>query len=134
MTNTLPYGVFLILSSTFQRQIALGTRSNLIFIVCVSPLHLLARYHDQAQIHTIADLILFLCFLFYIFMSIFVNIYSHRCVEADDSDIIHGLHKWCYLFVAICRAKSRKYRGVFEVKSRVKAWQVRGIWSQQLEH
>ena len=32
------------------------------------------------------------------------------------------------------RAKSRKYKGVFEVKSRVKTWQVRGIWSQQLEH
>ena len=31
-------------------------------------------------------------------------------------------------------AKSRKYQGVFEVKSRVKTWQVRGIWSQQLEH
>ena len=32
------------------------------------------------------------------------------------------------------KAKSRKYQGVFELKSRVKAWQVRGIWSQQLEH
>ena len=32
------------------------------------------------------------------------------------------------------QAKSRKYQGVFEVKSRVKTWQVRGIWSQQLEH
>ena len=30
--------------------------------------------------------------------------------------------------------KSRKYQGVFEVKSRVKTWQVRGIWSPQLEH
>ena len=30
--------------------------------------------------------------------------------------------------------KSRTYPGVFEVKSRVKTWQVRGIWSQQLEH
>ena len=34
----------------------------------------------------------------------------------------------------IIEAKSRKYQGVFEVKSRVKTWQVRGIWSQQLEH
>ena len=25
-------------------------------------------------------------------------------------------------------------QGVFEVKRRVKTWQVRGIWSQQLEH
>ena len=32
------------------------------------------------------------------------------------------------------KEKSRKYQGVFEVKSRVKTWQVRGIWSQQLEH
>ena len=32
------------------------------------------------------------------------------------------------------QAKSRKYQGVFEVKSRVKKWQVRGIWSEQLEH
>ena len=27
-------------------------------------------------------------------------------------------------------AKLRKYQGVFEVKSRVNTWQVRGIWSQ----
>ena len=32
------------------------------------------------------------------------------------------------------KVKSRKYQGVFEVKKRVKTWQVRGIWSQQLEH
>ena len=32
------------------------------------------------------------------------------------------------------KAKSRKYQGVFDVKSRVKTWQARGIWSQQLEH
>ena len=32
------------------------------------------------------------------------------------------------------QVKSRKYQGVFEVKSRAKTWQVRGIWSQQLEH
>ena len=32
------------------------------------------------------------------------------------------------------KAKSRKYQAVFKVKSRVKTWQVRGIWSQQLEH
>ena len=31
------------------------------------------------------------------------------------------------------KAKSRKYRGIFEVKSLVKTCQVRGIWSQQLE-
>ena len=38
------------------------------------------------------------------------------------------------LYVNDFEAKSRKYQGVFEVKSRVKTWQVRGIWSQQLEH
>ena len=32
------------------------------------------------------------------------------------------------------KAKSRKYQGVFDVNSRVKTWQVQGIWSQQLEH
>ena len=31
-------------------------------------------------------------------------------------------------------AKSRKYRGVIKIKSRIKTWQVRGIRSQQLEH
>ena len=31
-------------------------------------------------------------------------------------------------------ANSRKHRGLFEVKSRVKTWQVRGIRSQQFEH
>ena len=31
-------------------------------------------------------------------------------------------------------AKPRKYQGAFEVKNRVKTCQVRGIWSQQLEH
>ena len=30
-------------------------------------------------------------------------------------------------------AKSRKIQGVFKLKSRVKTWQVRKIWSQQLE-
>ena len=34
----------------------------------------------------------------------------------------------------LLEAKSRKYQWVFEVKSRVKTWQVRGIWSQQLEY
>ena len=32
------------------------------------------------------------------------------------------------------KEKSTKYKGVFKVKYRVKTWQVRGIWSQQLEH
>ena len=37
-------------------------------------------------------------------------------------------------FYGYYEVKSRKYQGVFEEKSRVKTWQVRGIWSQQLEH
>ena len=41
---------------------------------------------------------------------------------------------WATLLSLLLKAKSRKYQGVFEVKSRVKTWQVRGIWSQQLEH
>ena len=36
--------------------------------------------------------------------------------------------------VILSQVKSIKYQGVFDVKSRVKTWQVRGIWSQQLEH
>ena len=36
--------------------------------------------------------------------------------------------------VSISEAKSRKYQGLFKVKSRVKIWQIREIWSQQLEH
>ena len=44
-------------------------------------------------------------------------------INKDDTSILN-----------LFKAKSRKYQGVFEVKSRVKTWQVRGIWSQQLEH
>ena len=32
------------------------------------------------------------------------------------------------------KVKLRKYQGVFKVRSRVKTWQDRGLWSQQLEH
>ena len=38
------------------------------------------------------------------------------------------------LLKGTCKAKSRKYRGVFKVKSRVKTRQIREICSQQLEH
>ena len=44
---------------------------------------------------------------------------------------INCYNPMCKIYI---EAKSRKYQGVFEVKSRVKTWQVRGIWSQQLEH
>ena len=40
----------------------------------------------------------------------------------------------CIFSLSDSQAKSIKYQGVFEMKSRVKTWQVRGIWSQQLEH
>ena len=38
------------------------------------------------------------------------------------------------LYYAQGKVNSRTYQGVFKVKSRVKTWQIRGIWSQQLEH
>ena len=37
------------------------------------------------------------------------------------------------LILDCTKAKSRKNQGVFKAKSQVKIWQVRGIWSQQLE-
>ena len=39
-----------------------------------------------------------------------------------------SLHRIWLFCLPINKAKSRKYQGVFEVKSRVKTWQVRGIW------
>ena len=43
---------------------------------------------------------------------------------------------WCWIFSNKnkLKAKSRKYRGVFKVKSRVKTRQAPEIWSEQLEH
>ena len=44
-------------------------------------------------------------------------------------------YQWSWQYsTSLWKAKSRKYQWVFEVKSRVKTWQVRGIWSQQLDH
>ena len=43
-------------------------------------------------------------------------------------------HCAIYSYIPCEKAKSRKYQRVFKVKSPVKTWQVRGIWSQQLEH
>ena len=42
---------------------------------------------------------------------------------------LKGRHNWS---PTLCRRQIEK--GVFKVKSGVKTWQVRGIWSQQLEH
>ena len=62
-----------------------------------------------------------------------------HCVDATASDA-ENLCRWCLaspvdiFWEFVFQAKPRKYQGVFEVKSRVKTWQVRGIWSQQLEH
>ena len=42
--------------------------------------------------------------------------------EDTDTEVSYKIKRY--------RAKSRKYQGVFEVKSRVKTWQVGGIWSQ----
>ena len=57
-------------------------------------------------------------------------------IVAKGQRILFSSLQNIYLCWGICiiEAKSRKYQGVFEVKSRVKTWQVRGIWSQQLEH
>ena len=48
-------------------------------------------------------------------------------------NIISYKGKFCNIASPV-KAQSRKYQGVFKVKIRVKSWQVRGIWSQQLEH
>ena len=45
-----------------------------------------------------------------------------------STDLLSFEHPSVLLFCF--KGKSRKYQGVFEVKSRVKTWQVRGIWSQ----
>ena len=55
-------------------------------------------------------------------------LYSFKIGHKDNFEPAHFKSRVKY------QAKSRKYQGVFEVKSRVKTWQVRGIWSQQLEH
>ena len=62
-----------------------------------------------------------------------------QCIIEPSILFLHFINL-CFTTTAICSkticyiAKSRKYQGVFEVKSRVRTWQVRGIWSQQLEH
>ena len=52
----------------------------------------------------------------------------------SNFDALGGDKFWLLNTEGLLQVKSRKYQGVFEVKSRVKTWQVRGIWSQQLEH
>ena len=63
---------------------------------------------------------------------------NYLCISALD---LHGpaINTQTYPFFTcsikyLFQAKSRKYQGIFEVKSRVQTWQVWGIWSQQLEH
>ena len=79
-----------------------------------------------------------------------MHVYMYTCVrcfyigDCDWCSMLTGdvhshAHTWsrpiCDLHILyLLRAKSRKYQGVFKVKSRVKTWQNRGIWSQQLEH
>ena len=54
--------------------------------------------------------------------------------------LVNTQDSWIFMKVTVWKAgskaktKSRKYQGVFEVKSRLKTWHIRGIWSQQLEH
>ena len=59
---------------------------------------------------------------------------QHPYVHQYLKDILNILSQTISSYFMNTKAKSRKYQGVFEVKSRVKTWQVRGIWSQQLEH
>ena len=62
--------------------------------------------------------------------------YEYRQIVSEIIRITSNSHL-CFITKSTIydkKAKSRKYQGVFEVKSRVKTWQVRGIWSQQLEH
>ena len=66
-------------------------------------------------------------------INIAINAYlTFRYNECLHLYFVHSIVK--FLFSSDSKVKSRKYQGVFEVKSRVKTWQVRGIWSQQLEH
>ena len=71
----------------------------------------------------------------------FFNLPEHLCTVTHITEISlhvtlsnqsHSLTQSYFFFDF--EAKSRKYQRVFEVKSRVKTWQVRRIWSQQLEH
>ena len=59
---------------------------------------------------------------------------NEEIYEPSVDVLFYKLTPTYLLMVGQHQAKSRKYQGVFEVKSRVKTWQVRGIWSQQLEH
>ena len=61
---------------------------------------------------------------------------NHKIIQVAPKICSHGIQKWTQTcnVTEHYEGKSRKYQGVFEEKSRVKRWQVRGIWSQQLEH
>ena len=72
------------------------------------------------------------------YLSVVIGCVYHRDALIICRSMPNGLHRRegdrMYQAPCLYEAKSRKYQGVFEVKSRVKTWQVRGIWSQQLEH
>ena len=62
---------------------------------------------------------------------------QHKTTCNSQSGTGQGVCSSCHVTLfanVLWKGKSRKYRGVFEVKSRVKTWQVRGTWSQPLEH
>ena len=46
--------------------------------------------------------------------------------------LLFGINSCVQFCMILFEAKSRKYQGVFVVKGRVKTWQVRGIWSQNI--
>ena len=69
---------------------------------------------------------------------IFVVYQMHKEKFTKMDNKIFARFIWSQIYICVSaftfKVKSRKYQGVFEVKSRAKTWQVRGIWSQQLEH
>ena len=60
-------------------------------------------------------LLVFLLIQFAIIAYIFIQYVNYHCAN---------------FYTNIYQAKSRKYQAVFNVKSRVKTWQFRGIWHQ----
>ena len=60
--------------------------------------------------------------------------YEFIILHYRSSWSVINLRKFSVGVMPLLEAKSRKYQGEFEVKGRVKTWQVRGIRSQQLEH
>ena len=78
----------------------------------------------------------------YLCVKMFIHTIKQHCTAADSGrrGDISLWHRHVTISISIlqtcwvAKAKSRKYREVFKVKSRVKTRQVREIWSQKFEH